>query len=114
MLAWITETFGMFFQGANYLLTAMLRIAMVLATVGILAGIIFSIFEHPKKHFKTIAGIIILVGGGFGGNITASHVLSDVNWVVAISVYLFIWIMAYKLSKPFFIEKEDSDPSSRN
>ncbi|GAA0571211.1 hypothetical protein ACFQH5_10370 [Halomonas salifodinae] len=114
MLAWISETFGMFFQGANYLLTAMLRIAMVLATVGILAGIIFSIFKHPKKHFKTIAGIIILVGGGFGGNITASHILPDVNWVVAISVYVLIWIIAYKLSKPFFVEKEESDPSSNS
>lgn len=91
MIEWISETFSLLLNGANQLLTALLRLGLVFIALLIIGACIRAVVKNPKNSLAMVLFFTLAMIVGFGiplltikySDNGALHIISAVAGLVA-------------------------------
>lgn len=66
MIEWVSETFSLLLNGANQLLTTLLRLGLVFIALVIVGVCIRAVFKNPKNSLAMVSFFTLAMVVGFG------------------------------------------------
>lgn len=94
MIDWLSETFGLLFDGSNLVITAVFRLAVVAVGLAITWGYIRAVIKDPVTIIRGTLAIITAICVGFGSILFIPKYFE----VPIILLWIGGWVAAYFLA----------------